>query len=62
MNKPLSKEIMAKPKMKVREAKKDMTATVQKQESDFEAGISMSRPKRVVREVVEINGKKYFVV
>ena len=53
---------MAKPKMRVREAKKDMTATVQKQESDFEAGISMSRPKRKVREVVEINGKKYFVV
>ena len=48
--------------MRVREAKKDMTATVQKQESDFEAGISMSRPKRVVREVIELNGKKYFVV
>ena len=53
---------MAKPKMRVREAKKDMTATVQKQESDFEAGISMSRPKRAVREIVEINGKKFFVV
>ena len=53
---------MAKPKMRVKEAKKDMTATVQKQESDFEAGVSMSRPMRVVREVVEINGKKYFVV
>ena len=62
MNKPLSKENMAKPKMRVKEAKKDMTATVQKQESDFEAGISMSRPKRVVREIVEINGKKFFVV
>lgn len=53
---------MAKPKMRVKEAKKDMTATVQKQESNFEAGVSMSRPMRVVREVVEINGKKYFVV
>ena len=53
---------MANSKMKVKEAKKDMTATVQKQESDFEAGVSMSRPMRVVREVVEINGKKYFVV
>lgn len=62
MNKPLSKENMAKPKMRVKEAKKDMTATVQKQESNFEAGVSMSRPMRVVREVVEINGKKYFVV
>jgi len=62
LNKPLSKENMAKPKMRVKEAKKDMTATVQKQESDFEAGISMSRPKRVVREIVEINGKKFFVV
>ena len=62
MNKPLRKVIMAKPKMRIKEAKKDMTATIQKQESDFEAGISMSRPKRVVREVVEINGKKFFVV
>ena len=53
---------MAKPKMKVKEAKKDMTATIQRQESNFEAGVSMSRPMRVVREVVEINGKKYFVV
>jgi len=53
---------MAKPKWKVKEVAKDMTATVQKQERDFESGISMERPTRKVREVVVINGKTFFVV
>ena len=62
IEKPLKKGTMVKPKWKVKEVGKDMTATVQKQERDFESGISMERPTRKVREVVVINGKTFFVV
>ena len=41
---------------------RDFSSTVAQQERDFETGIHRERPKRKVREVVEINGKKYFVV
>ena len=53
---------MAKPKMKIKEVGKDFGAVVQKQERDFESGVHMERPTRKVREVVIINGKKFFVV
>ena len=41
---------------------RDFSSTVTQQERDFETGIHRERAKRKVREVVEINGKKYFVV
>ena len=51
-----------KPKMKIKEVGKDFGAEVQRQERDFENKVSMERPTRKVREVVVINGKKFFVV
>ena len=53
---------MAKPKMKIKEVGKDFGAEVQRQERDFENKVSMERPTRKVREVVVINGKKFFVM
>ena len=41
---------------------RDFSSTVTKQERDFESGVHMERPTRKVREVVILNGKKYFVV
>ena len=62
MRETLTKGIMAKPKMKIKEVGKDFGAVVQKQERDFENKVSMERPTRKVREVVIINGKKFYVV
>ena len=41
---------------------RDPSSQVQKQERDFEKGVHMERPTRKVREVVIINGEKFFVV
>ena len=41
---------------------RDPSSQVQKQERDFERGVHMERPTRKVREVVIINGKKFYVV
>ncbi len=41
---------------------RDPSSQIQKQERDFESGVHMERPTRKVREVVIINGKKFFVV
>ena len=41
---------------------RDHSSQVQKQERDFERGVHMERPTRKVREVVIINGKKFFIV
>jgi hypothetical protein len=41
---------------------RDFSSTITKQERDFESGVYVERPKRVVREVVVINGKTYYVV
>jgi len=41
---------------------RDPSSQVQRQERDFERGVHMERPTRKVREVVIINGKKFFVV
>ena len=62
MRETLTKGIMAKPKMKIKEVGKDFGADVQRQERDFENKVSMERPTRKVREVVVINGKKFFVM
>ena len=41
---------------------RDPSSQIQKQERDLEKGVHMERPTRKVREVVIINGKKFFVV
>ena len=41
---------------------RDPSSQVQRQERDFERGVHMERPTRKVREIVIINGKKFFVV
>ena len=41
---------------------RDPSSQVQRQERDFENKVSMERPTRKVREVVIINGKKFFVM
>ena len=41
---------------------RDPSSQIQKQERDFERGVHMERPTRKVREIVIINGKKFFVV
>ena len=41
---------------------RDPSSQVQRQDRDFENKVSMERPTRKVREVVVINGKKFFVV
>ena len=41
---------------------RDPSSQIQKQERDFESGVHMERPTRKVREVVIINGKKFYVV
>ena len=48
--------------VKVRGEKRDFSQEITKQERDFENKVSMERPTRKVREVVVINGKKFFVV
>ena len=62
MRETLTKGFMAKSKMKIKEVGKDFGAVVQRQERDFEKKVSMERPTRKIREVVIINGKKFFVV
>ena len=41
---------------------RDPSSQVQRQERVFERGVHMERPTRKVREVVIINGKKFYVV
>ena len=41
---------------------RDPSSQVQRQERDFERGVHMERPTRKVREIVIINGKKFYVV
>ena len=41
---------------------RDPSSQVQRQERDFERGVHMERPTRKVREIVIINGKKFFVM
>ena len=48
--------------VKIRGEKRDFSKEITKQERDFEKGVHMERPTRKVREVVIINGKKFFVV
>jgi len=49
--------------VKVRGEKRDFSSEVTKQERDFDnPTVHITRPTRKVREVVILNGKKYFVV
>ena len=49
--------------VKVRGEKRDFSKEITKQERDFDnPKVHIERPTRKVREVVIINGKKFFVV